>query len=128
MAETQIHFTVENLPPVHGLPFKHIARDVLGANYDLSVVFVGKQRAIKLHQNHKGKNGPANVLAFPLDNNTGEIFIYAHPSQRTARSFGLTVREYLLHLFIHAVLHLKGMKHGPAMEHEEDRIFASYRH
>jgi ssRNA-specific RNase YbeY (16S rRNA maturation enzyme) len=85
---------------------------VLGKDYELSLVFCTDSLSRKLNRIYRSKDKPTNVLAFPLSENSGEIFI------NTKRLGKFTALE----LYIHALLHLKGMRHGAKMEHEEKRF------
>ena len=58
----------------------------------------------------------SNVLAFPLSKTSGEILI----CKSAAKPFTV---EYL---FIHGLLHLKGLKHGATMEREERRVMTTF--
>jgi len=99
-----------------------IKRDVLGKQYDLSLVFVGKKRSQTLNREYRKKNKPTNVLSFPLEDGLGEIFITIPVAQSEARKEGVSKNDRILYLFIHAVLHLKGYLHGATMDSEEKRL------
>jgi ssRNA-specific RNase YbeY (16S rRNA maturation enzyme) len=96
--------------------FTKIKNSVLGKKYDLSVAFLSPQKMRAITRATKGKNKVSNVLAFPLSKTSGEILI----CKKAAKPFSV---EYL---FIHALLHLKGLKHGGTMEHIERRLLARY--
>jgi len=66
----------------------------------------------RLNRTYRGQDKSTNVLAFPISKNLGEIFI--NPSR--AKPFGVKF------LFVHALLHLKGMRHGAKMEKLEKQI------
>jgi ssRNA-specific RNase YbeY (16S rRNA maturation enzyme) len=72
-------------------------------------------RAITLRT--KKKSHVSNVLSFPLSPTSGEILI----CKAAAKPFSV---EFL---FIHGLLHLKGLKHGATMEREEDRLLKRFR-
>lgn len=111
--------------------FKKIKNDVLGAKYELSIVYLSPQemretmkykkprraKAVGVPIKASGKNKISNVLAFPLSKNSGEILI----CRAAAKPYTV---EYL---FIHGLLHLKGMRHSGTMEHEEDRLLRRFR-
>jgi|SRR3989344_1844112 len=80
--------------------WKKFKNKILGASYDLSLVFAGSKEMARMNKIYRGKNKPANVLAFPLGVNFGEIFINLP-----------LARKELVFLYIHALLHLKGFKH-----------------
>ena len=111
--------TIKNLTrtraPSH-LNFAPLTKKVLGPNYNLSLVFIGDRRARALNQRYRQKSYAANILTFPLDRSTGEIFINLRRH-----------RARLVDLFIHGLLHLKGLPHGSKMDALESQIFESYR-
>ncbi|MCX6731545.1 MAG: rRNA maturation RNAse YbeY [Candidatus Parcubacteria bacterium] len=90
--------------------WKKIKDKVLGKKYDLSVVVADSRTMKKLNETYRKKKGPANVLSFPLSKDMGEIFINKKANQKDF-------------LFIHSLLHLKGLKHGKIMEREEQKIW-----
>lgn len=99
--------------------FKKLKSEILGKSYELSSVFASDALMRRLNRTYRGKSKAANVLAFPLSKKSGEIFI----NLSRAKPFGAK------HLFIHACLHLKGMKHGATMEQAEKKLLhgAPYR-
>ena len=88
----------------------------MGKHYDLSVAFLNaaNMRAVTLKT--KKKNKVSNVLSFPLSKTSGEILI----CKSAAKPYSV---EYL---FIHGLLHLKGLKHSATMERKEDRLLKRY--
>ena len=90
--------------------------EVLGADYELSLVFVGDAEAKRLNMAHRGKDYVPNVLAFELDRTSGEIFINPREAKRQAPEFGRTHFNFIGFLYVHALCHLKGMEHGSRME------------
>ncbi|MBI2086742.1 MAG: rRNA maturation RNAse YbeY [Candidatus Zambryskibacteria bacterium] len=91
--------------------FEKIKNRILGKKYELSLVFTANSLMRRLNRIYRGQDLPTNVLAFPLSKTSGEIFI--NPSR--AKPWNV---EQLL---IHALLHLKGMKHGRKMEQAEKK-------
>mgnify|MGYP002621547149 CR=1 FL=1 len=114
----------------NGLPpnklLTKIADHILGSRYDLSVAFVGDDRARTLNKHYKQKDTPTNVLSFPLSDASGEIIINPRRAARDARHFNHTLREHIIFLFIHGLLHLKGHTHGATMESEEQRLLRKF--
>jgi probable rRNA maturation factor len=96
-----------------------IADKILGKRYELSLVFIGKTRAASLNRTYRGKTYSPNVLSFPLDEKTGEIFICPQVAASEAAKFNLSPRGYVGFLFIHGCLHLKGLDHGDTMDKQE---------
>ena len=109
------------------LPFSEVKDDILGRDYELSLVFPHLQESRELHLQWKGKEDPVNILSFPLGEKEGEIFITLAKARTEAKEFGMSYREYLLFLFIHGCLHLKGMDHSAMMEEKERYYFEKYR-
>ena len=101
--------------------YANMAEAILGKRYDLSLVFVGKTRAATLNQQYRNKSYSPNVLSFPLDASTGEIFICPQVAAREAAKFNLSPRGYVGYLFIHGCLQLKGVDHGDTMDKQEAR-------
>ena len=98
-----------------------IAEKILGKRYELSLVFVGKARAKTLNQEYRNKSYSPNVLSFPLDASTGEIFICPQVAQSEAAKYNLSPSGYVGFLFIHGCLHLKGLDHGDKMDKLEQK-------
>ena len=108
------------------LPFLAIADKVLGKTYDLSLVFIGNQKSRTLNRTYRGKDKPTNVLSFPYDKKYGEIFIDLAKVQSELKKFDSTFRFHLGYLFIHGVLHLKGLDHGIIMDKAETKLISQF--
>lgn len=106
--------TVKHYPTQ--LPYQAIKEKILGKKYELSLIFIGKKRAIKLNQNYRQKTYTPNVLSFPLTSNTGEIFICPAVTKTEAKKYYLSPEGYIAFLFIHGCLHLKGYDHSDTMD------------
>jgi len=98
------------------LLFLDIKEEILGKKYNLSLVIIGDARSRSLNKKYRGKNKPANILSFPLGRNEGEIFMNPREAKRGARNASCSEKEFFGFLFIHGLLHLKGMRHGSKME------------
>lgn len=90
--------------------WRDLKNQVLGKNYDLSAVFIENARMKELNRRYRKKEIAANVLSFNLSEKEGEILINKKFEKEKARA------DYL---FMHSILHLKGFRHGKAMEKEE---------
>jgi probable rRNA maturation factor len=108
------------------LPFVLIKEAILGAEYELSLVFPTQDESIDLHKTWKKKNGPVNTLAFPLDDEFGEIIITLSQARKEAPKYGRNYSDHLVFLFIHSCLHLKGMTHGAKMEKQERFFYKQF--
>ena len=98
--------------PIPRVKFEQMAEHVLSPSYEISLVLCGNALMRRLNRTYRGKDRPTNVLAFPLEKNSGEIFI----NLSYLKNFSVP------HLFIHALLHLKGMEHSDTMEKTEQKI------
>ncbi len=116
---TITNFTKGKLP---SLPFAQMKDVALGKNYELSLVFIGERRSKKLNTLYRNKHKSGNVLSFPLDKKTGEIFICPVRARREMKSFDRSYENFIAFLFIHGLCHLKGMDHGSTMEKAEEKI------
>jgi len=112
--------------PTSGRFLNEIKNFYLGEKYELSVVYINKQKSKSLNLKHRNKNKPANVLSFPLAKTAGEIFIDLTELEKQSITFGLSKRNFFLKLFIHALCHLKGLLHGSKMEGVERKIQARF--
>ncbi len=105
------------------MPFKEIAEHVLGTTYELSLVICGDTLAQRMNAQYRKKTYKPNVLSFPLDKASGEIFLNLRCTEREAKKYGVSVRDRFALLFVHGLWHLKGFDHGSTMErHERDTL------
>lgn len=101
------------------LPFLRMKEAILGKRFMLSLVFIGDKRAQTLNKTYRKKTYIPDVLTFPLDANEGEMFINPHQAKRRAKEFDMDTERFIALLFIHGLLHLKGVPHGSRMERLE---------
>lgn len=107
-------------------PYAKIAERILGVKYELSLAFIGEKRAQTLNVTHRGQTYVPNVLSFPLESHTGEIYICPEIAKREAKKYAMTVNGYIGFLFIHGCLHLKGYDHGATMEKAEQKYVRDF--
>ncbi len=79
-----------------------------------------------MNRTYRKKTYAANVLSFPLSSTEGEIFLNVQAARREAQEYGVSLRERLTLLFVHACLHLKDMRHGEAMEKKERQLLKKF--
>lgn len=113
--------------PYPKLPYQKIKEDILGKNYELSLMFVGGIKAQQLNKAYRKKTYVPNVLSFPLAKDAGEIFITPEVAKKEAHKFSMTVTGYIGFLFIHGCLHLKGHLHGDTMDKAEQKYCRKYK-
>ncbi len=109
------------------IPFGEIAREILGKNFELSLVICGDDLARRMNTEHRRKSYAPNVLSFPLSKTEGDIFLNVRKAEREARLYGIPPRERLAYLYVHGCFHLKGIDHGDRMEKEEARVMSHFK-
>ena len=83
----------------------------------ISLSFSGDRKITELNNSYRKINLATNVLSFPsyLNQNNelfiGDIIFSIETIQREANRDNKSVANHLIHLFIHAVLHLLGYNH-----------------
>jgi rRNA maturation RNase YbeY len=110
---------------LRGIPFKKLKEKVLGVPYELSVALIGPAEAKRVTKKTKNKDKASNVLAFSLSKRSGEILLCPATAKTQAAAYDMTPKKFLTYLFIHGLLHLKGMGHGGTMERTERRLLLS---
>lgn len=87
----------------------------------LSITFVSTRRIARINARHLGHQGPTDVISFALApaatsaGRVGDIYIAPAIARRNARGHGTPVREEIVRLVVHGVLHVLGYDHpeGP---------------
>lgn len=112
------------------MPFLAIKNNILGKSYELSLALVDRQISQKINKTYRGKNKPTNVLSFAINKGAGEIIlcpsVIKAESKDKTKNFGKSYTELFGFLVIHAMLHLKGLKHGAIMESIELKYDQKY--
>lgn len=124
MVSTQ-NFTKQK-PGVSTSLFASIAEDILGKKYELSLIFSGSTRSRRVNKENRGKDYVPNILSFPYEKNEGEIIITLSNIKKEAPQYEMSEKKYLIFLFIHGCLHLKGMDHSTKMESLEESYLIKY--
>lgn len=120
---TSISHTTRSFPR---LPYEKVTHEILGDNYQLSLVFVGEERGRRINLESRNKGYSPNVLSFPLSKTAGEIYITLAVAKREAANFDHSYQKHVLYLFIHGLLHLKGLDHGSKMDALEEKYLQKY--
>ena len=108
------------------VPFSDIAKGVLGSKYTVSFVLCGDYLSRRLNRTYLKKDYSTNILSFPLNKKEGELFLNLAKARREARLIGLPEVTWVTYLFIHGLLHLKGLAHGSTMEKRERELLLRY--
>ncbi len=108
------------------IPYIQIKHQVLGLDYFLSLVFIGDKRARYLNRTYRQQNYTPSILSFPLSDSEGEMFIDLCRSKKKAEKQDSDLDRYTAFLFIHGLLHLKGLQHGSTMERREQELWQEF--
>jgi probable rRNA maturation factor len=95
---------------------------VLGKRYELSVVIVSAAKMRELNRRWRDRDVTTDILSFPLSETEGEIYISPDIAKKKAPEFGRSADNFILFLFIHGLVHLKGYDHGAIMESTEKKF------
>ena len=116
-----ITHTVKEKQPIKQWLFLFLKDRILGKKYYLSVAFVGDATSKKTNNATRGKDYPTDILSFPLDDSAGEILICPNMAKKKNKEFDMSYSHFLIFIFIHGCLHLRGLDHGEEMEKLEDK-------
>jgi probable rRNA maturation factor len=122
---------------------RHVVREErIPEDMEISVLLVDRDTMAALNQQHMGKDGPTDVLAFPIDEPgesapggpavLGDVVLCPDVAAEQAGGLGRSEHEELRLLTVHGLLHLLGMDHADPGEEREmfgrtDELLASYR-
>ena len=127
MIEEKFSITNTTKSTLPRVPFVKIKDVALGKDYSLSLVFIGESKSRTLNRTYRQKDKSTNILSFPIDKKSGEIFITPSVAKKQMASFDRKYDNFIAFLFIHGLLHLKGMPHGSTMERAEDKLLKKFR-
>ena len=105
--------------------YAKVAEEVL-PGWNISLVFVGPTKARELNERLRAKSYIPNVLSYEVGEKSGEILICLAEAEKQAPAHSMPSREFVLYLFIHGLLHLKGWAHGATMEKCERTLMARF--
>lgn len=93
-----------------------------GRSGELTLTFVGRDEIAALNSEYLGKDGPTDVLSFPLDDDPGtvaagpillgDVVICPAVAAEAASGHAGTVEDELALLTVHGVLHVLGHDHA----------------
>ncbi len=105
---------------------------------DLTVRVVDAREMTRFNRKYRGKNRPANVLAFPFENVAeveysylGDIVICLDVVKTESNQLDKSIQNHFAHMVVHGTLHLCGFDHqdqGEAedMEIREQQVLAEF--
>jgi probable rRNA maturation factor len=104
-------------------PFEKAVETVL-PGWNISLVFAGETRAHNLNKQLRNKSYVPNVLSYEVGKNSGEIIICPSIARKQAPEYDLSYTNMVGFLFIHGLLHLKGLSHSATMDKKEREILS----
>jgi rRNA maturation RNase YbeY len=120
------NFTRRSAP---GLPYQKIAAAIL-PSWEISLVFAGETRAKNLNIQLRDKDYIPNVLSYETSSTkkerSGEIIICPSVAKKQAPDYELPYAAFVGFLFIHGLLHLKGLRHGTTMDRYEREYLSRF--
>jgi probable rRNA maturation factor len=119
MENFEISTTLKKNPKFKKKFWEEAKNEILGKNYELSLVFIGDKKSKSLNINFRKKDYSANVLSFSIDKDFGEIFINFPNAKKECIKFERKTENFIDFLFIHGLSHLKGYDHLNEKDSEE---------
>lgn len=121
---TTIRNFTKGKPP--RLPFVCIKEAILGVDYELGISFFSPKKQKEINKKYRNINKTTNILSFAITKNSGDISFDLSKIKKEKALFQMTYRELLKYLFIHGLLHLKGMDHSAIMERQEKKFLKMF--
>jgi probable rRNA maturation factor len=118
---------------------KKVLKDLACDDAELSILFTDDRHISQLNSHYLGRDGPTNVLAFPMTQGPspdiespmlGDVVVSVDTAIRESENLGEPLAETICRLLIHGILHLLHYDHEGSsekverMEKEEARLFA----
>jgi probable rRNA maturation factor len=106
----------------------------LNRDTEIVVRIVDEQESAELNEQYRHKQGPTNILSFPVEvpegidlNLLGDLVVCAPVLEREALQQQKTLNNHWAHIIVHGVLHLLGYDHindddAEVMENTEIKI------
>ncbi len=120
---------------------KRVLEDLDCLEKELSILFTGDEYMAELNRQYRDKEGPTDVLSFPMQDPTrdvgnrfpetgmlGDVAISVDTALRDAEELGEPLERTIDRLLIHGILHLLGYDHERSsvdsmlMSKEEERL------
>ncbi len=107
-----------------------VLKDLDCQDKELSIIFVNDNYIAQLNKYYLHRNGPTDVIAFPMFNKEeeqmgipllGDIVISVDTAIKESEEFGEKVEDTIYRLVIHGILHLLGYDHEGS-KNESDKM------
>jgi probable rRNA maturation factor len=117
----------------------------LPANTEMAMILVGSDQIAEYNSRFMGREGPTDVLAFPLEDlrpgevpapvvneppvALGDVFLCPEEIMRRSNELGVPYEDFLYLLVVHGILHLLGYDHDDdetarLMERRDEELLA----
>jgi len=106
-------------------PFLELKNKILGAKYSLTLNILKPAAAKKLNIKTRGQTYTPNTLSLIYTKNSGEIILTPRVIKKDCKKFGHTEKQHTIFLYIHSLLHLKGLEHGDKMDKLTQKYFSN---
>jgi probable rRNA maturation factor len=93
---------------------------------EISVTFLDAPAMAALNETHLSRQGPTDVIAFSLgspDEPLGDVYVCPEVAALSAEEYSVPLREELLRLVIHGVLHVLGHDHPDTPDRGDSEMF-----
>ncbi len=93
---------------------------------EISITFLDATAIAALNESHLQSQGPTDVIAFNLaepKEPLGDVYICPDVARQSAEEYDVELREELMRLVVHGVLHVFGYDHPEGPEREESEMF-----
>lgn len=94
-------------------------------DHELSLVIVNDIQITAINQEYLHHEGPTNVISFPMQEGEytevspfllGDVVISIDTAEKEAMQAGISMRQRLIELLIHGMLHLAGYHHETSLD------------
>ncbi|MES2623077.1 MAG: rRNA maturation RNase YbeY [Patescibacteria group bacterium] len=114
-----VMYTTKKVPLLNGAFLRTVKKTILQDSYDLTVICVGKDKMKSINTEYRKIKKPTDILSFPLDTETGEIYLCFEKIFQKAKLFEMKPEDYIKYLLVHGMVHLLGHDHGDEMDRLE---------
>ena len=125
--------TVNQVDPIkcEGLSdskIKQIVNDILKkekrAGWMVEISFICDRKMKSLNKKYRRKDKTTDVLSFEMgeDRVLGDVFISKAEASKNAKKYGVLVKDEIVRILTHGVLHLLGYKHGAKMFKRQEQL------
>lgn len=94
---------------------------------EVSVALLDDEGISGLNQKYFGKDGPTDVIAFPLYEDgeapVGDLYLGFEQARRQASELGVPLPEELVRLVVHGTLHILGHTHPEGPDRAESPMY-----